>query len=97
MLEPHLASTGATTNDVGITFLVLGAIFMVSTPLAGMVIIIFVPIAPFSWFQWVAIIMPKMPFQNSVVHNKPKECRRNEREIMSKFNNVDSFVLPNLT
>ena len=42
MLEPHLASTGATTNDVGMTFLVLGAIFMVSTPLAGMVIIVFV-------------------------------------------------------
>jgi hypothetical protein len=46
MLEPHLASTGATTNEVGITFLVLGAIFMVSTPLAGMVIIVFVPISP---------------------------------------------------
>jgi hypothetical protein len=37
MLEPHLASVGATTNDVGVTFLVLGAVFMVSTPLAGMV------------------------------------------------------------
>jgi hypothetical protein len=51
MLEPHLASTGATTNEVGITFLVLGAIFMVSTPLAGMVIIVFVPISPFHGFN----------------------------------------------
>ena len=37
MLEPHLVAAGADTNDVGITFLVFGATFMVSTPLAGLV------------------------------------------------------------
>ena len=37
MLEPRLVAAGADTNDVGITFLVFGATFMVSTPLAGLV------------------------------------------------------------
>ncbi len=37
MLEPHLAEAGADPTQVGLTFLVFGAIFMVSTPLAGFV------------------------------------------------------------
>jgi hypothetical protein len=37
MLEPHLAEAGADPTQVGLTFLIFGAVFMVSTPLAGFV------------------------------------------------------------
>jgi hypothetical protein len=37
MLASHLAEAGASTNAVGITFLVQGAIFMVTTPIVGLV------------------------------------------------------------
>ena len=37
MLEPHLRSTGATQSQVGITFLILGGVYMVTTPIAGYV------------------------------------------------------------
>ena len=38
MLEPHLKSAaGATQTQVGMSFLILGALYMVSTPLAGYV------------------------------------------------------------
>ena len=37
MLASHLAEAGASTNAVGVTFLVQGAIFMVTTPIVGLV------------------------------------------------------------
>ena len=37
MLEPHLAEAGADSTQVGLTFLIFGAIFMVSAPVAGFV------------------------------------------------------------
>ena len=37
MLEPHLRSTGETQSQVGITFLILGGVYMVTTPIAGYV------------------------------------------------------------
>ena len=37
MLEPHLRSAGATQSQVGITFLILGGVYMVTTPIAGYV------------------------------------------------------------
>ena len=35
MLEPHLSEAGADSTQVGFTFLIFGAVFMVSAPLAG--------------------------------------------------------------
>ena len=37
MLEPHLRSVGATQTEVGLTFLILGGVYMVTTPIAGYV------------------------------------------------------------
>ena len=37
MLEPHLRSVGATQTEVGLTFLILGGVYMVTTPVAGYV------------------------------------------------------------
>ncbi len=37
MLEPHLEETGADVGDVGITFLIYGATYMISSPVAGYV------------------------------------------------------------
>ena len=38
MLEPHLKrNAGATQTDVGITFLIYGSVYMISSPIAGLV------------------------------------------------------------
>ena len=38
MLEPHLKrNAGATQTDVGITFLIYGSAYMISSPIAGLV------------------------------------------------------------
>ena len=38
MLEPHLKnSAGATQSQVGVTFLILGGIYMLTTPIVGYV------------------------------------------------------------
>ena len=37
MLEPHLKSAGSTQSQVGTTFLILGGVYMISTPLSGFV------------------------------------------------------------
>ena len=37
MLEPHLSEAGADSTQVGWTFLIFGAVFMVSAPFAGFV------------------------------------------------------------
>ncbi len=37
MLEPHLKEAGANTNQVGITFLIFGAVYMACTPCVGFV------------------------------------------------------------
>ena len=37
MLEPHLAEAGASSSEVGLTFLIFGAVFMASTPISGFV------------------------------------------------------------
>ena len=38
MLEPHLKrSAGATQGDVGVTFLILGGVYMTSSPIGGLV------------------------------------------------------------
>ena len=37
MLEPHLRTAGATQIQVGMSFLISGAIYMCSTPIAGYV------------------------------------------------------------
>ena len=38
MLEPHLKrKAGASQSDVGITFLILGGVYMVSSPIGGLV------------------------------------------------------------
>ena len=38
MLEPHLkGKAGATQGDVGITFLILGGVYMISSPIGGLV------------------------------------------------------------
>ena len=38
MLEPHLKDAGATQTQVGLSFLISGALYMCTTPLAGYVI-----------------------------------------------------------
>ena len=42
MLEPHLAEAGATSSQVGLTFLIFGGVFMLSTPTAGYVNMLYV-------------------------------------------------------
>ena len=38
MLEPHLKrKAGASQSDVGITFLILGGVYMISSPIGGLV------------------------------------------------------------
>lgn len=37
MLEPHLKEAGATQSQVGLTFLILGGVYMATTPIAGYV------------------------------------------------------------
>ncbi len=37
MLTPHLEKAGANSDQIGLTFLVYGAIFMLSTPIPGFV------------------------------------------------------------
>ena len=38
MLEPHLKrKAGATQADVGVTFLILGGVYMFSSPIGGLV------------------------------------------------------------
>ena len=38
MLEPHLKdAAGATQTDVGLTFLILGGVYMATTPITGYV------------------------------------------------------------
>ena len=37
MLEPHLKDAGATQSQVGLTFLILGGVYMVTTPISGFV------------------------------------------------------------
>ncbi len=37
MLEPHLKEAGANTNQVGVTFLIFGAVYMACTPIVGFV------------------------------------------------------------
>ena len=38
MLEPHLKrNAGASQADVGLTFLILGGIYMISSPIGGLV------------------------------------------------------------
>ena len=38
MLEPHLKrEAGATQADVGVTFLILGGVYMFSSPIGGLV------------------------------------------------------------
>lgn len=37
VLEPHLRNAGATQSQVGLTFLILGGVYMVTTPIAGYV------------------------------------------------------------
>ena len=38
MLEPHLKDAGATQTQVGLSFLISGALYMCTTPVAGYVI-----------------------------------------------------------
>ena len=41
MLEPHLKqNAGATQTDVGIAFLIYGGVYMISSPIAGLVCMI---------------------------------------------------------
>ena len=37
MLEPHLKDAGATQTQVGLSFLITGALYMCTTPVAGYV------------------------------------------------------------
>lgn len=37
MLSPHLEESGANASQVGLTFLIFGGVFMISTPTAGYV------------------------------------------------------------
>ena len=38
MLEPHLkGKAGASQGDVGLTFLILGGVYMIGSPIAGLV------------------------------------------------------------
>ena len=37
MMEPHLKAVGATQSEVGVSFLIFGACFAISSPLAGLV------------------------------------------------------------
>ena len=38
MLEPHLKrKAGASQSDVGLTFLILGGVYMISSPIGGLV------------------------------------------------------------
>ena len=38
MLEPHLKrKAGASQTDVGLTFLILGGVYMISSPIGGLV------------------------------------------------------------
>ena len=37
MMEPPLKEAGATQNEVGYFFLIIGALYMITTPLAGYV------------------------------------------------------------
>ena len=37
MLEPHLIAAGANRTQIGLSFLILGAVYMLATPFGGLV------------------------------------------------------------
>ena len=37
MLEPHLKDTGASQTQVGLTFLIIAGVYMLTTPITGYV------------------------------------------------------------
>ena len=52
MLEPHLKrKAGASQSDVGITFLILGGVYMISSPIGGLV-----SMGIFNYFQGYGLI-----------------------------------------
>ena len=52
MLEPHLkAKVGASQGDVGLTFLISGAVYMISSPIGGLVSF-FIPLFTSKLFGW---------------------------------------------
>ena len=68
MLEPHLCEAGADITQVGITFLIFGGVYMVSSPFVGYVshFLAITTIAKYKSFICLFQVCDKYPYQTAV-------------------------------